>query len=70
MSTHGEKSKRFCVGQKEDVFPETQPTLFSKAFLAHGPSFQTAAQFHFWPPGGTRIRKEETGLTGLNVILM
>lgn len=56
MSTHGEKSKRFCVGQKEDVFPETQPTLFSKAFLAHGPNFQTAAQFHFWPPGGTRIR--------------
>lgn len=32
MSTHGEKSKRFYAGQKEDVFPETRPTLFSKAF--------------------------------------
>lgn len=47
MSTHGEKSKGFYAGQKEDVFPETRPTLFSKAFLAHGPSFPTAAQFHF-----------------------
>lgn len=47
MSKHAEKPKRCYAGQKEDVFPETLPTVISEAFLAHWSSLKTAFQFHF-----------------------
>ena len=59
MSTHGEKSKRFYAGQKEDVFPETRPTLFSKALptgQAFRPLLSSISGHQVAPESGKRNR--------------